>query len=503
MASIETLERNYLNNPDRNILFALLTDFADSEDCRMPQDRDLLSSIEEGLAKLNTAHGVYGVGPFLHFHRERRWHDIDKIWMGWERKRGKLAEFNRLLSGDESTSFMQRIGDKRRLAGISLVVTLDADSELAPGGIARLVGILRHPLNRASISQETGFVTNGYGVLQPRPVQVHGGKESLFERLFYPQVETLDRESVEPSIHQDFFDSGLFFGKGIYDATIFERSLEGRIPENSVLSHDKLEGFHARTAYISDVTILETAPVNYLAHRKRMHRWVRGDYQLLPWLWAQVPLADGTKGPTKLNWYDRWRLLCDLIGPASGISTFLLFVATLLGVLPGDIVIWLIVLAVLSSGGFLCHMIHSLTALLTDQRSFGGARKGLASFFSRCGSSVRTARRDFTVWLLGMVFMADSALVNLDAIIRAIYRMNVSRRLLLEWVTATEATKKLAEARAVQYWQQMIRTPVLSLVLVTLVAILNPVAIPFSWPVFLIWFMSPQLAFWLAKHDTT
>lgn len=483
--SVQTLERNYLNSPDPNISFALLTDFADSENSSMPEDWDLLLSIKEQIAKLNVTHGEYGVGPFLHFHRDRRWNDADQIWMGWERKRGKLAEFNLLLSGSKTTSFVPEIGDRKRLAGVRLVVTLDADSELTPNGITRLVGILQHPLNRASISKDGGQVTSGYGVLQPRPAQVRSGKENLFERYFHPASDDLESDAPEPSIHQDLFDSGIFFGKGIYNASVFTKSLEGRIPENSVLSHDKLEGFHARTANVSNVLILERAPVNYLTHRKRMHRWIRGDYQLLPWLWAQVPLSDGTRGRTKLTRYDRWRLLYDLTGPASGVSTFLLIAATSIGLLPGNTLSWLTIILLISGSGLLWDTVCSFAK-----------RTSLQSWFM---SATRTTRSAFTVWVLGLAFMADSAMVNLDAMARAVYRTSISRRHLLQWVTAAEATRELAATGAGQYWRQMIYAPAFSLVLITLVATLNPAALPFTSPLFLTWLISPQLAYWLEK----
>ena len=216
--------------------------------------------------------------------------------MGWERKRGKLEELNRLLRGAKDTSYTRHVGDPEGLLGVRFVITVDSDTQLPMGTARRLVGLLAHPLNRALFDEDTGRVVSGYTIVQPRvEMSPSSSRQTLFARIFAGNVGFDIYTHAVSESYQDLFGAGIYVGKGIYDVDAFMRSVEGRVPENALASHDLFEGVHGRTALATDIVLFEEYPSHYAAYARRMHRWVRGDWQLLPWLFSEVPSADGTR----------------------------------------------------------------------------------------------------------------------------------------------------------------------------------------------------------------
>ena len=271
---LHNLERNYHANPDPALSFALLTDFPDAPTKRTDADGPLLEAVAAGIRRLNRRAGPAGSGPFLLLHRPRRWNPAEGCWMGWERKRGKLAELNRLLLGGPTGTWLAE-GDPGRLAATPFVLTLDADTRLPRNSAARLIGTLAHPLNRPEVGPG-GRIRRGYSVLQPRLEilpDARGG--TAFSRV-YGGAEGLDLYAHAAfDVYQDLFDVGIFAGKGIYDVAAFEKSLAGRTPENALLSHDLFEGAHGRAGLVADVILLEDFPTHPVAHALRAHRWIR------------------------------------------------------------------------------------------------------------------------------------------------------------------------------------------------------------------------------------
>ena len=211
--------------------------------------------------------------------------------MGWERKRGKLEELNRLLRGAKDTSYTRHVGDPEGLLGIRFVITVDSDTQLPMGTARRLVGLLAHPLNRALFDEATGRVVSGYTIVQPRvEMSPSSSRQTLFARIFAGDVGFDIYTHAVSESYQDLFGAGIYVGKGIYDVDAFMRSVEGRVPENALASHDLFEGVHGRTALATDIVLFEEYPSHYAAYARRMHRWVRGDWQLLPWLFSKVPV---------------------------------------------------------------------------------------------------------------------------------------------------------------------------------------------------------------------
>src|SRR5262249_21037666 len=270
--------------------FALLTDFADAPHQTMPQDDDLLHDALERIGVLNQRYSNAGLDIFFLFHRRRLWNASQGCWMGWERKRGKLLEFNRLLRGARATSYVVHSADPSSLPRIGFVITLDADTQMPRDAAERLVGALAHPLNRPRFDASQGRVVAGYGVLQPR-ISFHlmAATRSHFAALLATSGGIDPYATAASDTYMDLFGVGSFTGKGIYDVDAFEAATGATFPENRILSHDLIEGNYARCGLLSDTELFDDFPARYHAYAHREHRWVRGDWQLLPWLGRRVP----------------------------------------------------------------------------------------------------------------------------------------------------------------------------------------------------------------------
>ncbi|HSM24996.1 MAG TPA: hypothetical protein VK856_09060, partial [Anaerolineaceae bacterium] len=291
---LQQLELHYLSNKDRNLGFALLTDFSDAPQEMMPDDQEYLQSVIDGINALNETYlSVEGRRPFYLFHRLRQWNPHDDVWMGWERKRGKLTDFNRFLIEGFTDSFHKIIGDIGFMRGIRYVITLDSDTILPRDSAKSLIAAMAHPLNQAQFDQSSSKVFRGYTILQPRTeVKPTSVTKTPFTRVFAGDLGLDLYTRAVSDVYQDFFDEGIFVGKGIYDVSAFQRSLENKVPQNSLLSHDLFEGIQGRAGLVSDVVFYEDYPPDYASQVNRLHRWVRGDWQLFPWLFPRVP-SDG------------------------------------------------------------------------------------------------------------------------------------------------------------------------------------------------------------------
>ena len=294
---LEAMEIRYLGNRDPNLFFALLTDFRDAPEQTLPDDAALLAHARAAVEALNETYREDRPCVFYLFHRPRVWNPFERVWMGYERKRGKLEQFNARLRGEAQTAFSDIVGDQSLLASIQYVITLDTDTQLPRDAARTLVGNLAHPLNRPVFDAAKGRIVEGYAILQPRAsISLTSAGQSRFTKLFAGD-SGLDPYTREVSdVYQDVFGEGSFIGKGIYDVDAFRQAVDGRFPENLILSHDLLESGYARSALVTDVDLIEEHPASYAIEASRRHRWIRGDWQLAGWLLPRVPGPPGPNG---------------------------------------------------------------------------------------------------------------------------------------------------------------------------------------------------------------
>ncbi len=484
---VEQLERHYLANPDENLQFALLADLVDADSPRLASDAEILSRAQEGIVILNERHGDGAVGPFHLLVRERQWNQSEGVYMGWERKRGKLEEFNRLLAGFGETSYTIHTGHPEELRDTRFVITLDSDTELPRGAARSLVAILGHALNRAEF--RNGRVVAGYTVLQPRlDINPDASHRSRFASIFAGDTGLDIYSRAVSDVYQDFFGTGIYVGKGIYDVDAFRRSLEGKVPENALLSHDLFEGINGRAGLVSDIVLYEDYPPTYLAYARRMHRWIRGDWQLVPWLGIHVPGQGRNRILSPFTHIDRWKVLDNLRRSLQPLALFVLLVGGWFWI-PNYVWVWTAIVLVLSAG-------HLLTNVASRLKSF------LRGDLRATGNRLSDLRSDFFRWLVAWAFLPHEAFLITDAVFRTLVRVFVSRRGLLQWTSAAYVARTTSGRGRLDTWREMAAGPVGAVVLFVLVAKFSPLVLGASLPFLCCWLVSPELARWLARPHT-
>ena len=486
-AQVATLEVHYLGNRDGDLRFALVSDWADADGEHADDDDDLLAAAASGIDRLNERYGDApgGGARFLLFHRRRRWNAGEGRWMGWERKRGKLEELNALLGGSTATSFLTSAGPRSRApGGVRYVVTLDADTRLPRGVIARLVGTMAHPLNRPRFDERLGRVTEGYGLLQPRitPTLPEREDASIFQRVFAGSAGIDPYATAVSDVYQDLFEEGSFTGKGIYDVDAFASAMRDRVPENAMLSHDLFEGVFARAGLVTDVELFDEFPPDYLEDAARQHRWARGDWQLLPWI------IGGRRNGHPRVWsgvggVGRWKMVDNLRRTlAAPLALATLAAAwTIRSASTG----WWTVLVIAS---LVLPPVLPLVAGLIPRRSGISKR-----------SHVRDVVNDAVVALaqvlLDVTFLAHRAWLMVDAIVRTLVRLLVTRKHLLEWQTAAQV-KADRDLDLRGFYRQMAGSVGMAAVIGLLAVTAEPGTAWIAAPIVALWLAAP----WIARH---
>ncbi len=470
---VRALELHHLANPRGAISYALLSDWTDSQTESAPDDAELLEHARHGIDALATRYADAGPRRFFLFHRSRLYNARDKFWMGWERKRGKLVELNMLLRGDPDTSFIE-VGP-RPPDGVRFVVTLDADTRVIRNAIPALVGKMAHPVNRPVINPQSGQVVRGYGILQPRltPSLTTGAEASLFQRVFSvnrgldPYVFTVS------DLYQDLLGEGSYTGKGIYDIDAFQTATRDRLPENCILSHDLFEGALVRAALVSDVQLVEDFPVDYLVEASRQHRWARGDWQLLPFIFS---LSSGLNALGRLKMIDNLRRT--MVAPAW-------VAASVLG--------WITLSAPLAVQWQLLLVIALfLTPILSVNAGLKLTQSPISQLW-QLGVLANESRAHLSAMSLRLAFIAHQAALMADAILRTLYRLFVSRRDLLEWRTASQAEADLVPNTAA-YFRAMAASPLIGIAAFLLIAVINPQNIYIAGTFAALWIAAPLVA---------
>ena len=498
---VEALEVRFLANRDERLHFGLLTDFRDAHQESLPEDGPLMQLARGRIDELNEKYGSGGDGTrgdiFFLFHRPRRWNPQERIWMGYERKRGKLADLNALLRGGSGDGFSLVVGDIAVLGDVKYVITLDTDTQLPRDAARQFVGAMAHPLNRPRYDEAKRRVAEGYGILQPRVgVSLPGTNRSRYAQLYGgdPGIDPYTRAVSD--VYQDVFGEGSFIGKGIYDVDAFEQALAGRFPENRILSHDLLEGCYARSGLLSDVQVYEEYPARYAADVSRRSRWIRGDWQLAGWLLRCVVgirvgrrAAEGThRQLNPLSKLSQWKLIDNL--RRSLVPTALTLLLLLGWTVLSQAELWTLsvigILLVPSVCALILELLRKPDDVLLRQHLAGTAR---------------SASRHFRQVAFELACLPYEAFFSLDAIVRTAWRMLVTRRRLLEWNPSSDADREAATRRSdlAAAFRSMWVGPAIATAVAGYLAAADPAALTVAAPILFLWLGSPAIAWWISR----
>ncbi|MGA8041387.1 MAG: glucoamylase family protein [Terracidiphilus sp.] len=484
---VADLEIRFLANHDPHLHFALLTDLPDS--VTKPHENDSHPLVELAIQlveELNTKYDAVGNGSFMLLHRHRQYNRRQGVWMGWERKRGKLLDLNKLLMG-EYDAFPIKAGKVDALQDVRYILTLDSDSQLPHGTAARLIGAMAHPLNQAIIDPKSRIVTAGYGILQPRVgIAVQSASRSRLASIYSGQTGFDIYSRALSDVYQDLFGEGIFTGKGIYEVATLHAVLDKRFPRNALLSHDLIEGAYARAGLVTDVEIIDDYPSHYSAHSRRKHRWMRGDWQIVQWMFSRVPEESGTRVRNPISDISRWKIFDNLRRSLGDPSLVVLFLAGWLG-LPGGPLYWTIVPVAFLFFPTLVQFSFALGRVWANERK-GGAGEAFAGL----GQSV-------LITLFSLIFLLHQMLLAIDAVVRSLVRRFITGERLLEWETAAQAERSKRKRTPVDRYLTL--TPLLAIALCALVYFEAPhrMAVAYAGPILVLWALSFLVPLWLDK----
>ena len=483
---LEALEVRFLANRDDNVHFCLLSDFRDAEAESMPEDGPLLDLAQARITDLNKRYNNQGADTFFLLHRPRRWNAAERIWMGHERKRGKLEDLNSFLRGKTEDRFLRIVGRTAALRSVRYVITLDTDTQLPRDTVWQFVGAMAHPLNRAVYDDAKRRVTQGYGILQPQvAASLPGTHRSRYTRLWggEPGIDPYTRAVSD--VYQDLFGEGSFIGKGIYEVDVFEQALGGQLPQNRILSHDLIEGCYARSGLISDVQLYEDYPVTYDADVARRHRWIRGDWQIARWVLPRVPGPEGTAVKNPLSMLSRWKIADNLrrsLAPALLVLLLLFIWAR-----PAPAGRWTFAVLVMLFVPTALSFVFDLF-----QKSKGVSAK------QHFPEAVQSFRRHLAQGLTSFACLPYEAFYSLDAILRASWRMIVSQRRLLEWNPSSEHNHQNQCGLAASF-KRMWFAPFMATACLIALSVIKPASLTMAAPILLVWFASPVFAWWISR----
>jgi cyclic beta-1,2-glucan synthetase len=471
---LRQLEKHYLSNSDPNLSFVLLSDFSDSPQESIPEDTHFLEQVVSGIQMLNQRYAPV----FYLFHRKRLWNPAENVWMGWERKRGKLAEFNQYLLDPADHTFDIIIGDTQHLKTIRYAITLDSDTELPAHTARTLIATIAHPLNQAVFNPDQQKVIKGYAILQPR-VQINPAfsASTWFSKIFIEDTYFDLYTQAVSDTYMDLFGEGIFVGKGIYDVKAFTQTMQNRIPENALLSHDLFEGLYCRVGLASDIVIYEEFPRDMIAFLNRQHRWIRGDWQLTPWLLPIVPNCYTGHIINGLSIMGRWKILDNLrrsLLPLS-ILSFLFFTWLFFPGFNGVSIVLVLI----------TYFLPALLQILNQGFGFLLKKESVNTFF-------RSA--------LAATFLVTESAVNFDAISSVLHRVYISRKRLLEWVTAAHTIRLSRKNRKKDLiWRRMIKANYLLLIGFLVLVFCQYQSIWAAVPWMILWGFAPAIAGRISK----
>ena len=482
---IESLEVRFLANRDKNLHFGLLTDFQDSDKETLPEDEPLVQLAREKIGELNKKYKGLQSDTFFLFHRPRQWNSRERLWMGYERKRGKLEELNSLLRGGSKDRFSLIIGKTEILPSVKYVITLDTDTQLPRDSARQLVGTMAHPLNRAHYNEKKHSVSSGYTILQPRvAISLPGTNRSRYAKLYgsEPGIDPYTRTVSD--VYQDVFGEGSFIGKGIYDVDMFGRVLNGRFPENRILSHDLIEGCHTRAGLLSDIELYEEYPSRYFTDVSRRHRWIRGDWQLLRWLLPVVPSSNNGLVRNHLSLLSLWKIFDNLRRSLSPLALLLILV---LGwtVLPHAWFWTLVVIGII--------LIPSLIISVVDFLK----KAPDVLIRQHLVTAVRSTSVHFIQAAFSFITLPYEAFYNQDAILRTLWRMLISRKKLLEW-NPSNVKDRNSKTNLLSSFRTMWIAPFIAISTIIYFVYSKQVIPAVAFPILFLWAVSPVITWWIS-----
>lgn len=469
---IENMEVYYLANKEKNIYFAILGDFKDSYVKNEISDEKINRSTLKKVKALNEKYSRRGEDIFFFFNRYRQFNKKQNMWIGWERKRGKLMEFNALIKGDKNTSYNVISGDIEKLRDVKYVITLDVDTKLPRDAAKKLIGAVTHVLNRPEIRNDK--VVRGYGIMQPRvSISTVSANKTMYSKIFSGETGIDTYSTAVSDVYEDLFAEGIYTGKGIYDIDVFQTMLKDQLPENAILSHDLLEGAYTRTALVTDVELIDGYPAYYNSSSKRLHRWVRGDWQIISWIFRKSPI----------NALSRWKIADNLrrslVSPAIVLLAILAFT-----VLPYNPDRWLSVAFL----ALICPWLFDVSEVVASPI------RGL-SLSGKINSSKTVIEQVFLIF----AFLPYKAYLMLDAIVRTLYRLIISRKNLLEWQTAADS-ERLMGRKPYDFIKSMWSASVIALVIAYFSFSRGREAGIIMFPSCIIWFISPVIAYYISRE---
>jgi cyclic beta-1,2-glucan synthetase len=482
---VEGLEVRFLANRDSNLYFALLSDFLDAPQQTEVQDDELIAQASRAITLLNRKYGEGVDDRFFLLHRPRRWNPGERAWMGHERKRGKLIELNALLRGTGSDRFSAIVGDITPLSAVRYVISLDTDT-LLPRDVARqCVAAMMHPLNRPLFDSLGEQIISGYAVLQPRVgISLTSATRSIYARLMGSDAGVDPYTRAVSDVYQDLFQQGSFIGKGIYDVDAFTCALEGCLPDNQILSHDLIEGCYARSGLLSDVQLYEQYPSRYGADVKRRHRWIRGDWQLLPWLSPWAHNASGEWTRNRLSVMARWKILDNLRRSLEPLATLMMFAwAWFASSQPLGWTLTVVGLLVIQP------LLRALTELMRPPAG--------VPYWQYLKALLDDLGQDLARACLTLAWLPFEMFYSADAILRSLWRVGFSRRLLLQWQPSREVERNTGNTLSGLY-RQMWVAPLASAIVIVLLAD-DPLTLAIASPLWLAWLAGPWLAWRLSS----
>lgn len=474
---INNLEVFYLANKGENIYFSLVGDFKDANEEILVEDSAIVETALKRIRELNEKYALNKCPIFYFFCRGRQFNEKQHKWMGWERKRGAIIEFNRMLRGNMGTSYTYHSDDPSTLPNIKYVITLDADTQLPLETAKQLIGTIAHPLNRAVFDPQKGIVTEGYGLLQPRiDVNIENSNASNFTKIFAGQGGIDPYTTTVSDVYQDAFGEGIFTGKGIYEVDVFQRALDNIIPENTVLSHDLLEGSYLRTGLVTDIELIDGYPGKYNSYMMRLHRWTRGDWQLLLWIFGKNPLS-------KLS---KWKMI-DNLRRSLLYPSFAIIIFLSLSTLRNSSIVWICLTLIALCAPALSYFIHLM--FIGDYRTY----------ITKKSATVVTGFKAIVIQLgLILTFAPYQAFLMANAILKTIMRVLVTKRNLLEWVTAADMELALKND-LISYYRRMWLSPVYGTTILLLCMYFRKEYILWSIATFILWLLAPWLAYYISK----